>query len=87
MAGAPSLGVIQASLLVLHFIGAANAGASEEQRERLRTEVLPLMKDESLTASEAYKAACEKAQEIRGADWEPEGEWAVAINALLGEKP
>lgn len=87
MADVPSLGVIQASLLVLQWIGAANAAGSPEQRERLRTEVLPIMEDKSLAVSESYKQSVLKTQEIMGKDWEPQGEWAAAINTLLTEKP
>lgn len=74
---------IAPALLVVMFVGAANADATPEQRERLRTTV-SFLRDRSLTASEAYVKAVKHTAEVMGPDWRPKGEWDETITNILG---
>lgn len=81
----PTAGAISRALLVVMFIGAANQDATPEQRARLRGEALPPLKDETLTAAQAYEKTVRTAAAIMGPDWRPRGEWDEWITALLRE--
>jgi hypothetical protein len=70
-------------MLVVLFIGAANKDATPEQRERLKEEALPVLRD-TPDPREAMAAACLKTADIMGSDWRPAGEWDEAITNVLG---
>lgn len=75
---------LKSPMLVVMFIGAANADATPQQRLRLKAEALPPLRDETLTAAEAYVRAVKTTAEIMGSDWRPTGEWDETITAILG---
>lgn len=82
---AMSVDPIRRAMVVLMFVGAANADATPEQRARLRDEVLPPLRDESIPARDAYVRAARVVVDVMGPEWRPAGEWDEWITALLGE--
>lgn len=72
------------ALLVVMFVGAANADATPAQREQLKDAIDPL-RDQTLTASEAYKAVVYGTADVMGPTWRPRGEWEAWITALLDD--
>lgn len=73
------------ALVVVMFVGAANADATPEQREQLKEAITPL-RDQDLTASEAYKAVVYGVADVMGPHWRPRGEWEEWITALLDDR-
>lgn len=73
-------------LLVVLYVGAANADATAQQRARLKAEVLPTIKDPQTPPSEAMAQAVRLTAQIMGPDWQPKGEWDDWITSLLGGK-
>jgi hypothetical protein len=74
---------IQTGFLVVLFIGAANKDATPEQRARLKTEALPILRD-TPDPKEAMASAVLKTAEVMGPEWRPAGEWDEAITNVLG---
>lgn len=73
-------------LLVVMFIGAANADATNEQRARLRDEVLPVLGDQDTPPRQAMANAVLLTGEIMGSKWRPKGEWEEWITNLLEDQ-
>lgn len=70
------------------FIGAAHNDANPEQRQRLRSEVMPLIKrfkEAPLNDKASMYAVLNKVCDIMG-DWIPNDEAQQAIDALLNGK-
>jgi len=63
------------------FVGAANADATPEKRKQLRERLTPLL--ETYRTEGNPKPILEAVIDIMGPDWEPHGEWATAIDAML----
>lgn len=72
-------------LAVTLFVASAMRTATPEQRERIRAEALPPLKDRSLTASEAYRATLTRTLEIMGPDWDLDAETRAWIKAFIGD--
>ena len=74
------------------FIGAARADANPDQIKSLRANVLPAIADlkrRDLTPEETRRVlvvVLTRVQTIMGHDWQPQGEWMVAINSMLERK-
>ncbi|MCB9377040.1 MAG: hypothetical protein H6515_14390 [Microthrixaceae bacterium] len=85
MTTVPSGESIKLALVVVMFIGAANQDATREQRNRLRDEAIPPLRDPSLTPGQAWEKAVRTAAAIMGPAWSPSGEWDEWITALIGE--
>lgn len=85
MTTTPSADSIRRALAVVMFVGAANADATREQRNQLRDQALPPLKDSSLTPSQAYEKTVRRTAAIMGPAWRPNGEWEDWLLALLDE--
>lgn len=76
-------GIDTTALLLVTFVGAANADATPEQADELLSTVLPIMQDESLTLAQAASSAIDATARIMGPEWEPKGEWDDWMLQLL----
>ena len=70
------------SMALVLYVGAAMDTATPDQRAELRS-VLGILKDDSLTADQAYDQARRKVQEVMGEEWRPVGKWDEQIRAFL----
>lgn len=74
------------------FIGAARSDADPAQLNTLRNHVIPAIRDlkrRDITPEETRRCLAVvlvRVQTIMGKDWQPQGEWMVAINSMLKEK-
>lgn len=76
----------QVGLLVVLFIGAANADATLAQRRRLKDEVLPILGDRATPPRQAMVDAVRHTAVVMGPNWRPTGEWDTWITSILEEQ-
>lgn len=67
-------------LALVMFIGAARADADPAQRDRLKAEIPPLLKE--YRRGDSPETVLLRVVEIMGPQWQPTGEWATWINGL-----
>lgn len=76
----------------LLYVSAAKASASPKQIEQLRYRLNPkldTLKRKDLTPEQVrwlLSSVLQTTQDIMGKDWQPAGEWLVAINAMIGKE-
>ena len=74
------------------YISAARADASAGQLFEMRRVITPAiegLKRRDLTPEETRRLLAivlTRVQTIMGKDWQPQGEWMVAINSILGKE-
>lgn len=73
---------MRAGMLVILFVGAADADATEQQRVRLRDEVRAALDDQSVSSREAMVNAARLTTEVMGTEWRPDG-WAASWDSWL----
>ena len=73
------------TLGMLQLFGDAARQGTEEQRERIKGECLPILRDRRMPYAEAVAVAMERLGEIMGPEWRLQPETARFLDSLLGD--
>ncbi|AVO25166.1 hypothetical protein KHQ84_gp176 [Rhodococcus phage Finch] len=70
------------SMKIVLTVGAAQQEATPEQREQLKTRLLPYVQSDAYVKLGREEPIWAMLADIMGRDWKPSGEWAEHLAAL-----